>query len=124
MKQKNELNSIIAEVTCKAYSTIMSTGAVFVDRERCKVYDEFDLNNCRNCVRYNHSKKKCAEVFGNNLTCPKCANNHTERECEWTFLQFANCIEANKYLGKKRDTKHYAYDRKKCDTFKRYPTLT
>ena len=44
-KQKNELNSIIAEVTCEAYSTIMSTGALFVDRERCKVYNEFDLNN-------------------------------------------------------------------------------
>ena len=28
-KQKNELNSIIAEVTCEAYSTIMSTGALF-----------------------------------------------------------------------------------------------
>ena len=117
-KQKNELNSVIAEVTCVAYSTIMSAGALFVDREICKVYDDFDLNNRRNCVGHNHSKKKCAEVFGNNLTCPRCAGNHAERACNSTIFQCANCIEANKYLGKKWNIKHHAYDKKKCDTFK------
>lgn len=60
-KQKNDNHAALAQVTCDAYAKIMKTEHVFVGYQNCKVYDNYNINRCKNCCGYNHSFKICKE---------------------------------------------------------------
>lgn len=108
----------IAEVSADAYHRIMSTKTVFVGCDNCRVYDVFDVGRCRNCCGYNHSYRKCLDKFGRPPCCFRCAGNHEGTTCTSEIKKCINCINANKYLKKKRDIDHAADDIKLCESFK------
>ena len=48
-KQENDNHAALAQVTCEAYAKIMKTEHVFVGYQNCKVYDNYNINRCKNC---------------------------------------------------------------------------
>ena len=60
----------------------MKDKKIYIGSQRCKIFDEFNLNICYNCCNYNHNSKKCT----NDKKCPKCAEKHTLDECKSSIL--------------------------------------
>lgn len=117
-KQRNNYLAAIADVTSDAYAKIMKTKSVFVGYENCKVCDNFNIKRCKNCCGYNHSLKKCKGVFKRQQSCSKCAGEHNVVSCNSEEKNCINCINANKYLFKKRSINHSADDINSCETYK------
>ena len=82
----------------------MSTKSVFLDHEKCKVYDEFNINRCKNCCSYYNSHKKCTEKFRRPQTCYKFSENHDPNICRSEVKKCANCIVANRCLSTDLDS--------------------
>lgn len=117
-RQKDDKLSVIAEVSPKAYIKIMKFKSVFVGYQNCRVFDDFNDRNCKKCCGYGHSYKKCRRKNEPNDTCPRCAADHNGSTCDSTVLACINCISANRYLNKKRNTNHEATDKNNCETYK------
>lgn len=117
-KLKNSNHSVLAEVNRDAYLMIMKTRSVFIGFESCRVYDNFNVKRCKNCCGYNHSLKKCIETFKRPQACFKCSGNHVASFCNSDSKKCINCINANKYLTKKRSIDHSADDMDNCECFK------
>ena len=56
--------------------------------------------------------------FKRNQTCVKCAGAHSAINCTTEIKKCINCMNANKFLTKKRDIEHSADDINKCESFK------
>ena len=95
----------------------MKTETVFIGYQNCKVYDDFNINRCQICCGYNHSHTKCKDK-GTLQSCSKCSENHEVTTCKSEVKKCINCINANKYLTKKRPIDHSADDINKCETYK------
>ena len=85
---------------------------------RSKVYVHFNVRRCKNFCGYNHSRKKCTEIFNRMQVCTKCAGENESTECNATAYSCVNCLNANRFLTKKRNTDHCADDFKNCETYK------
>lgn len=115
-KQRNGLQSAIAQVTSQVYGRIMAYGSVFVGYQNCKVFDIFNMRQCKKCCGFGHKLTKCPKE--RKKACLKCSGNHDATECSSETMCCINCKSANKYMEKKRDTCHSADDCKHCETFK------
>ena len=89
-------------VNAETYSSLHKQGSIYVGHQRCKYFDDFNLQNCSNCQGYHHSKNKCTKE----IKCKKCAGSHNFEECNSTEIQCTNCMQANEYLKKKRCITH------------------
>lgn len=106
--------SAVLEVDRRNYAEIMNRGYVYLGWQRCKVYDEFNMNRCRRCCKYNHSSKKC----NNTTSCPKCGGEHELHECDNDSVKCILCAEANRKYKLSLDTNHKANQIRACGTFK------
>lgn len=82
------------------------------------MYDNYNINRCKNCCGYNHSFKICKEKIKRPQACFKCSGDHEASACQSEVKLCINCISANKYLTKKRAISHAAYDISNCETYK------
>ena len=117
-KQRNNNHAALAEVTSDAYAKIMKNKSVFIGYENCRVYDNFNIKCCKNCCGYNHSLRKCKDTFKRQQSCYKCSGNHDATVCTSDINKCINCINANKYLTKKRSIDHSANDIQNCESYK------
>ena len=117
-KQKNDNHAALAQVTCDAYAKIMKTEHVFIGYQNCKVYDNYNINRCKNCCGYNHSFKICKETIKRPQACFKCSGDHAADAFQSEVKLCINCISTNKYLSKKRAINHAAYYISNCETYK------
>ncbi len=86
---------------------------LFVGYDVCTIYDGFDVTRCFNCNSFNHTSATCK----NNLSCPKCAENHKISECRNDLVnKCSNCISA-----KLPNVEHGAWDRS-CPIYKSHLT--
>ena len=76
-KNQHYFNAII-EVSKETYAILMEEKKVFFGCQRYGIVDEFNINNCFKCGKFNHSKKKCKE---NIQKCLNCAGNHHIQQC-------------------------------------------
>lgn len=127
-KQRNNKKSIIAEVTPNAYMKIMKFKSIFIGYENCRVFDDFNDRICKKCCGYGHSLRKCPRKEEKVNICSKCAIAHEGSTCTATIPTCINCVNANKYLKKKREEHHGAKDKQCCETYKarweRYISIT
>lgn len=114
--RKNQTRSAIIAVSSHVYAKIMTDESVYAGFQRCRVFNEFNLNRCYKCCGYGHSANKCKS----GVTCARCAGPHDTKTCvdENVTVACANCIGANKALRNKRKVDHEARDAQKCDTYK------
>lgn len=117
-RQKNNNYAVLAEVTSDAYLIIMKNKSVFIGYENCRVYDNFNIKLCKNCCGFNHSLTKCKEQFKRPQSCSKCSGNHEITNCTSDIKKCVNCLNANRYLIKKRTVDHSSDDIDKCESFK------
>ena len=93
--------SLILEVSTNDYSKIMESGTIYVGYQRCKVFDDFNVNKCWKCCGFGHSGNKCI----NEYACKYCAESHDSRDCKSeanTSKKCINCIRFNKYIKDKK----------------------
>ena len=65
-----------------------------------------------------HGSTKNIKKFWNYKICSKCAGEHESEGCDSNVKRCINCINANKYLTKKKYINHCADDLNKCETYK------
>lgn len=108
--------SAIIKVTPELYSRIMNSGYIFAGFERCKVFDDFNINKCWKCGTFGHSGNKCQQP----LCCAHCSGAHDTRNCtqKGVVTKCIICIRANKFLNKKRNIEHVAGDFQKCESYR------
>lgn len=118
-KYKNRKNgswNLIVEVNQDTYSYMMLTKKVYFGSNRCKIYDDFNLNICKQCCRYGHSSKNCRNK--ENTKCIYCAGSHLFSECQQRDKkQCTNCLSYNQKHQHKRDFQHSAVDFQACETY-------
>ena len=114
-KMKNSKQSAIIEVPSELYTYIVNNNYyIYVGHEKCKAYDEFNLNPCLQCGGFGHSTKKCI----NTRVCLKCSKNHEQTKCTNKEFCCINCINSNIKLKTKYDTQHKITDTKNCKILK------
>lgn len=110
-KRNNDLYQSVLQVDVLTYNRIMSDGRgkLFVGLDSCHVHDWVNLQRCYNCNGYNHVSDRCSD----RLSCPRCANEHTLKDCKCTSNDFKciNCVKhLEKYPGSNIDVKHSVWD--------------
>lgn len=114
-KNRNNSQSVLAEVTSELYSDIVNSGMkLYVGHQCCRVYDDFNISPCPKCGRIGHSAKKCS----NAVTCFKCGENHQTNECTANALKCANCVYQNNTYNLNRNICHALNDPEKCEYLK------
>lgn len=111
-KVKNRYNAII-QVEKTIYDKIIKEGKLNMGWEKCAVYEYTNVKRCFKCWGYNHEAKECR----NKKVCPKCAEEHEEKECNNTQTKCVNCLSANLRLRLNLDINHDSRD-KHCEVFK------
>lgn len=114
--KKSNSWSLIVSVNAKAYQVIMTTKRLFIGSNRCRVFDDFNLNICYKCSKFGHSSKYCRST----ATCGICSGNHLTKECQnLNEVKCCNCMyfNANSKTAT-RSLDHTAMDRDKCGTYK------
>ena len=89
----------------------MERKRICINFERVRVVEYIQIVRCFKCQQFGHRSNNCEKE----QVCPKCAGNHTERECKSLEIKCNNC-----YFGEAElDTNHRA-DSIDCESYKSY----
>lgn len=110
--------NIIIEVSPLVRKAIMLKSFLYFGWQKCKVDDHLIVRRCFLCQRYGHIKKECKFT----ATCPKCGENHEEKDCNCENKKCSNCFSHNirntkNRIANKFSVDHYAYDKKLCSCY-------
>lgn len=110
--------SVIAEVSAPTYTKIMGSLRIYLRWQKCKVYDDMDINRCFKCSRYGHNNSggKCK----NTQSCKFCAGEHDAKDCPSRADKGKHTCTNCKYVCEKYREKvnfNHAADDTKCCTF-------
>lgn len=106
---------IFAECSGELFTTIMDVKKIFIDWERCPVYEDISIPRCKRCFAFDHKETNC----NNKLTCTYCGRDHLITNCPKDLKQCCNCIRSVSKFKLNYDIKHEAYN-KECPTLKFY----
>lgn len=101
------------ETTPRVFAHFMSEGNILIEWQRCKCYEDLNLNKCIKCKGYKHSSKKCKEK---NPICGNCAETH-EGDCQGKVKKCINCVRSNTKYKTKYETSHSVYELEVCQTY-------
>lgn len=88
---------------------------VYIGWQRCRVYEDYNINRCFKCNSYGHSAKKCR----NEEICSYCAGNHGGKDCpDRNIKKCCNCMKANEKYKTKLNINHYTFDENACESYK------
>lgn len=104
----------VIQIDSVSFEKCMSEGRLNVGWERCRVFEDLNINMCYKCCGFNHKAKECK----NEKKCKKCAGNHDVRDCASIEDKCANCLNAVEKLKINLDTNHRADD-KDCRVYNR-----
>ena len=102
------------EVDPESFSIIMKHKKIFIEWERCKVFEHLNINQFYNCNGYNHNSKKCT----NPKACANFAGDHCTKECISNKIECINCTRMNIKFNKNFKINHAAHEITKCSTYK------
>jgi hypothetical protein len=106
--------NVVVEVDTENFNKIMEARHVIMKWDRCMVVEGLSITRCYKCSGYNHKSTDCK----NNRACPKCSEDHEEKDCKCETNVCVNCKMANDKLNMKLNINHGTWDRK-CEVFKR-----
>lgn len=113
--KKKNTKCVKLRIKSDLYMKIAYQKGLHIGYQNCNlIYDDYNINQCKNCQGYNHSFSKCTKV-----QCSYCAGDHKSETCvNKNEIKCVNCTHANRFLTKKRNTDHEATDKINCDTYK------
>lgn len=111
---KSKCFNAVVELDNQSYKKALQLKKLFVDWERCFVYDNVYVVQCFKCCGYNHKTGICKNV----QSCSKCAQQHLFKDCSNDFTRCINCKTANEKFKMNLDVNHPAWD-KKCSVYLR-----
>lgn len=112
---KKKSNNAYIELTGDLYAHVKNNGGfIYVGHEKCKVYDDFNLNPCFRCGGYGHSSKSCRHEE----TCLKCGQRHSTIECKEESFKCLSCIRLNSARQQNCNVDHKLTDTKACEFLK------
>lgn len=106
--------NILVEVDSITYKNLMLHKRVNIHWQRCRVVDCLDLQRCFNCSGFNHKADKC----NSKKACPRCAGDHSLKECNITVEKCINCVNINTKLSMNLDVNHTVWS-KECKNHQR-----
>ena len=95
---KNSLyKTVIIKVSANIRKCIINQGNyLFVDLNRCKVYDNIWVRRCFHCQEYGHNANSCQKK-NENPVCGFCSQEHNSKDCRnKNSLKCVNCLRAGK----------------------------
>lgn len=113
LKNDEKVYQVTLQVDVLTYRRAMSRLQVFIGFDVCRVYDGINVIRCFNCCGYHHVSVGCK----NKLVCPRCAGEHTVKDCRSTSLKCINCLNISKVLPDIA-TNHAAWDHD-CTVYKK-----
>lgn len=105
---KNKFD-ILLEFDSDSYMKIKAKEKINIGWSRCYYVEDYSIIRCYKCSKYGHQAKECK---GDAEICPKCAQNHSIKNCNSDQLCCINCTLANKKLGLKLETNHEVWSTK------------
>jgi hypothetical protein len=106
--------NVIIEMDTENFNRVMEERRVIMKWDRCLVVEGLSITKCYNCNGFYHKSDECKSK----IACPKCGEEHKEKDCKSESFACVNCKNANEKLGMKLNTNHPAWD-KKCEVYKR-----
>lgn len=93
LKQKRDKgeSTIFAECSPILFNKMMKHKKVFIDWERCAVYENLSVTRCFRCQAFYHKSSTCTRE----KVCGNCAGNHVTAECKSQVKKCQNCSTAN-----------------------------
>lgn len=104
--RQKKTSTIFMECNSRLYFKMMNFKRIFIDWERCPVYEELNVMRCYNCHGYNHKSSSCNKK----KACSKCSREHDAADCRSREVACINCTLANGRFGTQYDIKHVATD--------------
>lgn len=111
---KSKYFNAVIELDNQSYKKALQLKKLFIDWERCFVYDNVYVVQCYKCCGYNHKTDICK----NDQSCSKCAQPHLFKNCSSSFNMCINCKTANEKYKMSLDINHPSWD-KKCSVYLR-----
>lgn len=109
-----ESYNILVEVDGITYKNLMYQRRVNINWQRCRVVDCLDLQRCFNCSGFNHKADKC----NSKKACPRCAGDHSLKDCDIKIEKCINCVNMNVKLSLNLDVNHTVWS-KECKNHQR-----
>lgn len=108
MKRRSEKNvmTIFAECSPGLFHTMMDVKRMYIDWERCVIYEDLSVTRCFNCQGFNHKNSTCKS----RRACKICSGEHDSSDCQDKIKKCINCVTANSSYRKKYDVNHTADD--------------
>lgn len=106
---KSKYFNAVVELDNQSYKQAIHLKKLFINWERCFVYDNVYVVQCYKCCGYNHKTDICK----NDQSCSKCAQPHLFKDCTSSFTMCINCKTSNEKYKMNLDVNHPSWD-KKC----------
>lgn len=75
-----------------SYDNALRNGYIIVGYDCYTVNDGVELHRCFNCCGYHHMAKQCSQ---RGETCPRCAGNHSVKDCKSETFKCVICCSYN-----------------------------
>ena len=119
LKNKNT-KTIYIETNAKIFHKIIANKFIHIGWQRCRLYEDLNLNRCFNCNAYGHNAKKCK----NKTSCAHCAGDHNTNSCpDKKIKKCVNCTHSNTKYKLSYNLDHHAYDESQCQTYGFYKNV-
>ena len=79
---KSNSSTLLAEVNADTYAYIIQEKKICIGLNRCRVYDDYDIEMCNKFKSYGYNAKKCKCKY----TCLHCSEKHEEKTCDKHYL--------------------------------------
>ncbi|CAH0555135.1 unnamed protein product [Brassicogethes aeneus] len=114
LKNKDTVYQAVLQTDIITYQKLLKHGFVVIGLDSCKVYDAITVLRCFSCNGFNHDSSVCSKK--NDPICPRCAENHSVKDCQSESLKCINCLNLKNKIGV--DICHAAWDHDKCQALK------
>lgn len=111
---KSKYFNAVVELDSQSYKKALQLKKLFIDWDRCFVYENVYVVQCYKCCGYNHKTDNCK----NDQSCSKCAQQHLFKACSSNFNMCINCKTANEKYKMNLNVNHPSWD-KKCSVYLR-----
>jgi len=91
--KKKDFN-VIVEVNSELQKILLHMEKVSLGWKQCKVIEHVNLIRCFKCCGFNHYARECKRE----ITCGRCGDVHSSKECQSTNLKCMNCALNNKKI--------------------------
>ena len=118
--KNKDTKTIYIETVASIFHKFLANNFIYIGWQRCRLYEDLNLNRCFNCNTYGHNAKKC----NNQTSCAHCAGSHSTNSCpDKTIKQCINCVHSNTKYKLSYSLDHHAYDENLCQSYAFYKNV-